>query len=244
MSIKKVLESPAGEKPKRRRTSASKSELSIKKKIIRIQDGMNSLFYHMEREISAAILTLLTGETMIIVGEPGTAKTLMINTLARYVDGNFFFYQLSQFTKPEELLGPVDIPSLREGTLRRITRNRLPEADIAFLDEIFKASVAIRNYLLDIILFKRVMDGGEYMKIPLLALYTSSNEISEDEEDAAFYDRLLIRVFQRFAEDEKGMTEIIIRGARLEAVNIEIEPIMTISDVREAQGLVLSHMRE
>jgi len=165
------------------------------KPITQIKSQLNSLFVGRENEITAVLAGLVSGEPTILVGEPGTAKTALIETLSKLINTKYFYYLLTRFTEPDELLGPLDVNALREGRYVRIVKNRLPEAEIVFLDEIFKASSAVRNILLDIILNKRYLNGGEYHKLPMLALYTASNEISTDEEDQAFYDRLVIRAF-------------------------------------------------
>jgi MoxR-like ATPase len=145
---------------------------------------------------------------------------------------------LTRFTEPDELLGSLDINALREGKYIRITKNRLPEAEIVFLDEIFKASSAVRNILLDIILNRRIMNGGEYHKLPMLALYTASNEISTDEEDKAFYDRLMIRVFVRYV-DSTLWNELLIKGVQLPLAVQELKPIADANYIRMLQQAVV-----
>ena len=161
---------------------------------------LTDLFVGRDFEIDAIIVSLISGEPSILVGPPGTAKTAMVEALAKLVDARYFYYLLTRFTEPDELLGPLDIRALREGVYTRVTAGRLPEAEIAFLDEVFKASSAIRNALLDIILHRRFLNDGAYTKLPLLTLYTASNEVSADAEDQAFYDRLTIRCFIKYVE--------------------------------------------
>ena len=208
------------------------------KPINQIKNVLNSLFVGRENEITAVLTGLISGEPTILVGEPGTAKTALIETLSKLINAKYFYYLLTRFTEPDELLGPLDINALREGRYMRIVKNRLPEAEIVFLDEIFKASSAVRNILLDIILNKRYLNGGEYHKLSMLALYTASNEISTDEEDKAFYDRLVIRAFVKYVE-ETLWNELIVKGVQLPLMVQELKPLADANYIRSLQQVVI-----
>jgi MoxR-like ATPase len=208
------------------------------KPIQQIKTQLNSLFVGRESETIAVLAGLIAGEPVILVGEPGTAKTALIESLSKLINAKYFYYLLTRFTEPDELLGPLDINALREGKYVRITRNRLPEAEIVFLDEIFKASSAIRNILLDIILNKRYLNGGEYHELPMLALYTASNEISTDEEDRAFYDRLTIRVFVKYV-DQTLWGELIVKGVQLPLMQAQLKPIVDANYIKTLQQAVV-----
>ncbi len=179
------------------------------KPIIEIRNKLLNMFTGRETEILATLTSLVSGEPLILVGPPGVAKTALIESLAKMINAKYFYYLLTRFTEPDELLGPLDIIALREGRYERITRNRLPEAEIVFLDEIFKASSAIRNILLDIILNKRYLNGTDYKKLSMISLFTASNEISTDAEDQAFYDRLTLRVFVKYVSMIYGQNFLI-----------------------------------
>lgn len=144
--------------------------------------------------IRLLLLSVVAGEHMLIVGPPGTAKSALVRTLAQSLDARYFEYLLTRFSEPNELLGPVDIQAFREGSFRRRTEQMLPEAEIAFLDEIFKASSAILNSLLGLLNERRVQIGAERVDVPLLALFAASNEVPSDDSLAALLDRFLLRV--------------------------------------------------
>jgi len=179
-----------------------------------MRDTLLAAFPGRESEIGAVLVGLVSGEPTILVGEPGTGKTALVEALAKLINGKYFYYLLSRFTEPDELLGPLDVNALRQGEYRRITSGRMPDAHVVFLDEVFKASTAIRNVLLDVMLNRRILNGAGYQRIPMLALYTASNEVSRDEEDAAFYDRLVVRQFVKPVE-ETLWGELLQRGAEL-----------------------------
>jgi len=213
--------------------------VEVVKKVNVLKVELTKTFVQRENEVTAVLSGLLSGEPVILVGDPGTAKTALIERLAKMIDAKYFYYLLTRFTEPDELLGALDINALREGKYVRRTEGKLPEAEVAFLDEIFKASSAIRNILLDIILNKRIFSDGTYIQLPMLALYTASNEISTDVEDMAFYDRMTIRDFVTYVGDE-SVIDLIKSAIMLEMTenNGGIKTIMSVEDVRLLQKLV------
>jgi MoxR-like ATPase len=75
----------------------------------------------------------------------------------------------------------------------RKTEGYLPTAEVAFVDEIFKANSAILNALLTLLNERLFDNGNQRLPVPLLCLVGASNELPESEELDALYDRFLIR---------------------------------------------------
>jgi MoxR-like ATPase len=71
----------------------------------------------------------------------------------------------------------------------------LPEAEIAFLDEIFQGSTAILNTLLGLLNEREFRRGHTRIHCPLRVCVGASNALPEDESLAAFADRFLVRIF-------------------------------------------------
>jgi len=122
---------------------------------------LNTHFLDKQEIIRLLVICAIAGEHMVIVGPPGTAKSALIREFARLLDARYFEYLLTRFTEPNELFGPVDIKEFREGRYTRRTENTLPEAEIVFLDEIFKSNSAILNSLLHIINERRFSNGPQ-----------------------------------------------------------------------------------
>src|SRR3954470_22459200 len=140
------------------------------------------------------LITLVAGEHMLIVGPPGTAKSALVRQLARLVDARYFEYLLTRFSEPNEIFGPVDIKAFREGTFVRRVEAMLPDAEIVFLDEVFKSNSAILNSLLSILNERRFFTGSTALHVPLCSLYGATNDIPNDEALGAVFDRFLVRV--------------------------------------------------
>ncbi len=150
-----------------------------------------------EREavVELVALAAVAGEHLLIVGPPGTAKSEAVRRIARRLGGRYFEYLLGRFTEPTEIFGPIDLARLREGGVETDTTGMLPEAEIAFLDEVFLGSTAILNTLLGILNERTFSRGHTRVRCPLRVCVGASNKIPEDEQLAAFADRFLVRAF-------------------------------------------------
>ena len=158
-----------------------------------VLDPLRQRFAGRDELIELLALVLVAGENLLIVGPPGTAKSELVAELARRLDGRYFEYLLTRFTEPSELFGPVDITRLREGEITTRTRGMLPEAEIAFLDEVFNAGSAILNTLLGILdngVFRR---AGETRRAPLISVLGATNSVPDDPELRALEDRFAVR---------------------------------------------------
>src|SRR5690554_3092273 len=114
-----------------------------------IKNALNKKFLEREEEIEGMLVSLLSRQHMLLVGEPGTGKSLLSMELANIIDGsNYFQWLLTKYTTPEELFGALSLKELEQGIHKRNTNGKLPEAHIVFLDEIFKSNSAILNSLL------------------------------------------------------------------------------------------------
>jgi len=176
---------------------------------------MGAQFLDKQEIIRLMIVSAIAGEHMVIVGPPGTAKSAMIDMFSKLIDARYFEYLLTRFTEPNELFGPVDIAAFREGRYTRRLDNMLPTAEIVFLDEIFKSNSAILNSLLHVINERKFQNGPEVVQVPLISLYAASNEVPNDDNLAAMFDRFLVRVLSDNL-DSYHFHELMKKGVALE----------------------------
>jgi len=212
-------------------------------KLLELRNILATRLVQRENEIHAVLSTLLARETCILVGDVGTGKTMLISELAKHVGGKFFYYLLTRYTEPDELFGALDVKAYREGKVQRMIQNTSLDADIVMLDEIFKSSSAIRNTLLNVFNERIYRYGDQIIHVNWLAVYTASNEISTDEEDRAFYDRLLVRVFVRYVTED-AWEKLIDSAIEYEYQKFmgngsNEKPIISIEEIRQLQTIVI-----
>src|SRR5499427_7760846 len=169
-----------------------------------------------EREalIEMVALSAVAEEHVLVIGPPGTAKSEAVRRIARATGGRYFEYLLGRFTEPSEIFGPVDLKRLKEGVVETETRGMLPEAEIAFLDEIFLGSTAILNTLLSILNERSFRRGATLLRCPLRVCVGASNALPDEDALAAFADRFLVRAFLDPIPDPR-LEELLEGGSTL-----------------------------
>ncbi|MCB5936619.1 AAA family ATPase [Caldibacillus thermoamylovorans] len=217
-----------------------------------IQNAMTKKYYEREKEIEGLLVALLAKQHILFIGDPGTGKSMLSAELGKIIQGsNYFQWLLSQFTTPEELFGVLSLKELENGVYLRNTDGKLPEANFAFLDEIFKANSAILNALLTLINERIFFNNGSPVQTPLFTLVGSSNEYPEEGEGLeALFDRFLLRYEVEYIKDEsafikllKGqnqvqtptmtLTELVMSQLEVEQVTIPDNVYQTLADIRQ-----------
>lgn len=166
-----------------------------------------------DREVLTDVVALcaIAGEHLLVIGPPGTAKSEAVRRVAGQLGGQYFEYLLGRFTEPNEVFGPVDLRRLRDGVMEIQTAGMLPEAEIAFLDEVFLGSTAILNTLLGILNERVFRRGGTLVRCPLRVCVGATNRLPEDPALDAFADRFLARVFVDSVADAR-LEELLEEG--------------------------------
>jgi MoxR-like ATPase len=222
-------------------TSKTQNPIEIsRQRLLEVEKTLNTLVIGHEDFIKALMLATVSGEHIVVIGPPGTAKSYAVRLFAKLVNANFYQYLLTKFTSFDEIFGTVDIISLSKGEFRR-NWSRIINSEFVFLDEIFKANSAILNALLSLLQERVVYDpmSGSPVETRLHTAVGASNETPEDPELQALYDRFAIRVFINYLEDDKALfTAIQSRWLNSNS----LQPIASMSDVKTLHQFAMTLM--
>ena len=214
------------------------NKYTLREKIEKNLEILNSGLVGKEKVMKLGLLSILSGENMILVGPPGTAKSEISRRLREILadtdSETYFEYLFTKFTTPEEIFGPLSIKQLQNDKFERNTEGYMPSSRIVFLDEIFKANSSILNTLLTILNERVFHNGLKREKTPLISLIGASNELPfENDELTALYDRFLIRTVVGYVSDDEIEMLLDIKETDME---IPAEIKFTESDLNEIKS--------
>lgn len=214
------------------------NKYTLREKIEKNLEILNNGLVGKEKVMKLGLLSILSGENMILVGPPGTAKSEISRRLREILADSgsetYFEYLFTKFTTPEEIFGPLSIKQLQNDKFERNTEGYMPSSRIVFLDEIFKANSSILNTLLTILNERVFHNGLKREKTPLISLIGASNELPfENDELTALYDRFLIRAVVGYVSDDEIEMLLDIKETDME---IPAEIKFTESDLNEIRN--------
>lgn len=225
-------------------SQAVTTQQSALSKLQTIERELSTTLIEREEVIRAALIALLTRQHLVILGPPGTAKSQLVTALASRISPangtglKSFTYLMTRFTTPEELFGPVSVQALKQDEYRRVTTGKLVEAELAFLDEIFKASSAILNALLKITNERTFSNGNQEITVPLLSLFAASNELPQGNELEALWDRFLLRMRVGYVSDS-GFAQLI-RAVAVKQVSTQAQTLLPaeLTDLQQSAAAI------
>lgn len=211
----------------------------------RLARSLQDRYLGKDEVIRLLLVAAIAGEHAVLIGPPGTAKSALIRTFARLMHARYFEYLLTRFTEPNEIFGPVDITAFREGRYERRTEGMLPDAEVVFLDEVFKSNSAILNALLTLLNERRYTSGGQVIKCPLLSAFGASNEVPSDETLTAIYDRFILRI-RNDNLDAYHFQDLLQKGLEhevLQMTDAPVQPLVAARELAELQRGLLQRTR-
>jgi len=237
------------------------------KKFLKLENELNGCFMEREEIVRGLLVSVVAKGNMLILGAPGAAKTAIAETLSRQIGGNFFSRLLTKVSAPEELFGPLSLRALENDQYKRVTDGKLPEADVAVIDEVFKCNSAVLNTLLPIMNERVYFDDSSTAKpIPLQVLVGLSNELPDggvNGELAALWDRFDLKYTVDYVKDERNFATMLklstakpittislqeLKAAQQQAEQVKISDDIINALVRlwkelKSQGFIISDRR-
>jgi len=178
-------------------------------KLQAIESEINTKFVERDSVIKDLIRAILVGQHMLLLGPPGTAKSAMAREICSRIEmGIFFEWLLNRTSDPAEILGPYSIKSMEQDKFLRKMKGKLPEAHIAFLDEIYKSNEPTLNILLPLLNERLVFNDGKAIKVPLISVIAASNEEPEDDSLRALHDRLVFRTVVDYVKEPSNRSRM------------------------------------
>ena len=223
------------------------------KKFNAVEGDLNLILFERREIIHGLTLAMLSNVNMLLLGPPGTGKSLLVSEWSKRLEGSkYFSWMLSKFSTPEELFGPYSLLGLEEDHYKRVTAGKLPEANFGFIDEIFKAGAAILNSMLTLLNERIFYNDGIPVDTPLLAVIGASNEIPETEDGLdALYDRFQMKFnVHRISETRNfkqmlkstlltpmaivSLNDIITAKKEIDQVNLTSQSIEILTKIRNS----------
>jgi MoxR-like ATPase len=180
-------------------------------KFLALEKELNDGNLERAEVIRGLLVALLAKKHVLLLGPPGTGKSMLAENLCSRIDGGQFFdWLLSRTSTPEELFGPISLKALENDSYRRVTTGKLPEATIAFLDEIWKCNSAVLNATLGVLNERKFQNDGQTMQVPLEMCVGASNELPEDREElGALWDRFIMRYVVDYLKDDRNFERLL-----------------------------------
>lgn len=207
-------------------------EPTVRDKVFKLRDYLNSRILGQEGLVSRLLIALLADGHLLVEGAPGLAKTRAVKELSAGVEGNFHRIQFTPDLLPGDLTG-TDVYHPQDGSF--LFQPGPIFHHLLLADEINRAPAKVQSALLEAMAERQVTIGGKTYPLPELFLVLATQNPIEQEGTyplpEAQLDRFLmyVKVSYPNAEVERN----ILKLARLEAAfpktQVEDEPMTPLS---------------
>lgn len=187
---------------------------------------------------------------------------MMVDAVSSMKDEPSTWKQLREATeKLESRKAALAVLHQNEPTVQ--TTGKIPDADIVFLDEIFKCNDGVLNSLLTALNERKYTNEGRTYPIPTISFFAASNEIpnfNDPQEKIleALYDRLELKVVTENIEDRAtrlavlkskqecafGQVSVTISMEELAEMQLEVAAILVPDAANELADDILCELRK
>lgn len=194
-----------------------------------------------EAELAALKVCLLTKQHLLLGGEPGIAKSrFALLAFRAFSDATIYENMFHGQTTTDEVFGPVNPRVLREhGTIEFNTKGMLPQADFAYLDEIFNGPGSVLNSTLNVLNERKFRSAGSPVSCPLKTAVATTNRVSDSDDLKALIDRFLIMRKVMPSDSESSRRKILAAFAEAEDVEeIKFPETLTLKEFAQLTAAV------
>lgn len=184
--------------------------------------------------IRTALLAIASKSHIFYHGEPGTAKSLTIDTLVKHV-GDFSHddyrkKQVNAFMTDADFFGGPDLLAMEQGVWRKAIEHTFVDARIGFADELWRGNDSLFDSLLMYINERQFSTGPDLIDCPLWTFAIAANSFPEGENNEAIADRVHFwHEVPRIREDSNWIQ--MLKTSMLGP----IVPTLTVKEVEAAQ---------
>lgn len=128
---------------------------------------------------------------------------------SRITQANYFETMLTPTSEPTSIIGPRDFEAMRKGHHVHRIDGFMPTSHIAFLDEVLNANGATLDNMLGLLNERVFHEDGETKPMPLWTVFMGTNQLSEQQRQAGWWDRIHQRHVISDVNDRDNMAALI-----------------------------------
>jgi MoxR-like ATPase len=177
---------------------------SITKRTTQEMRQIETSLINKEEVFKMLALAEATGLPCLLIGQPGVAKTKTVIDYAKAwlnKDGNMtakdfaekiYILETDEGTKASEIKGMPDLGRLFTDNTYELS-TPIADAEIVIINEVDKASSAIRNAMLGVMNEKFLFNGKHKIPCKWKLFVATCNEIPKEEKNSPFWDRFMLK---------------------------------------------------
>jgi MoxR-like ATPase len=209
----------------------------LEPKIRKLQDAIETVVRGKAEPVKLAVICLMSGGHLLIEDVPGVGKTTLAHSLARAFDCSFRRIQFTSDLLPSDILG-VSVFRQHDQTFE--FRRGPIFANVVLADEINRTTPKTQSALLEAMSEGRVSVDNHTHTLPQPFMVIATQNPVEHHGTYPLpesqLDRFLLRI--RMGYPEAGAEKEILRRSNHRRVTDRIQPVLTATDVLEAQSAV------
>ena len=211
----------------------------LKSGVDSVNTELHKLIVGQEGVIDLVLLSLFSGGNSLIIGVPGLAKTLLINTISQVLDLKFNRIQFTPDLMPSDITGTDIIQEDEKGRRQLVFTPGPIFANIVLADEINRTPPKTQSALLEAMQEHRVtVQGKTYPLQEPFHVFATQNPIELEGTyplPEAQLDRFMFNIVMDYLDEDN---EVLVVTRTTATMKQQFKHAMSGDDVRAFQALV------